>query len=52
MVEEVLRLAVNLKDKNAKRFLEIKDKLGIRSGTDVVRWLINWYYDSEMVKKE
>ena len=52
MAEGILRLAVNLKGKNAKRFLEIKDKLGIRSGTDVLRWLINWYYESEMVKRE
>lgn len=46
-----LRLAVNLEGKNAKRFLAIQEKLGIKSGTDVVRAIINKYYDTFMVDK-
>jgi hypothetical protein len=46
-----LRLAVNLDGKIAKRFLEIQEKLGIKTGTDVVRFLINRYYDNFMLDK-
>lgn len=41
---EMLRIAINLENENAEKFLQIQRELGIRNKTDVLRWLINWYY--------
>jgi len=49
--EERLRLAVNLEGEMVRRFLEVQKKLGIKSYTDVVRYLVKWYYDMLIVKK-
>jgi hypothetical protein len=48
--KDKLRLAVNLDGSTAKRFLEIQEKLGIKTGTDVVRFLIHRYYDNFMME--
>lgn len=42
--EKILRIAINLENDNAEKFKEIQENLGIRNKTDVLRWLINWYY--------
>ena len=52
MAKTFLRLAVNFVNKNRDRFLAIKEKLGIKSGTDVLRFLVNYYYEREIEKHE
>ena len=42
-----IRIGVNLEGELAKKFLAVKKKLAINSNADVVRWLINWYYEKE-----
>ena len=42
-----IRIGVNLEGELAKKFLAVKKKLAINSNADVVRWLINWYFEKE-----
>jgi len=49
--KRILRLAVNLKGLQAKKFLEVQKYLGIESGTDVMRFLITWFHKREIPKK-
>ena len=42
---EILRIAINLENPIKDKFEEVQKALGIRNRTDVLRWLINWYYD-------
>jgi len=53
MTEEnkMLRIAVNLEGNVKEQFLEIKRKLGLKSHTDVFRFLITNYHEIK-VKKE
>ena len=52
MVKQILRRAINLQGETKEKFLEIQKKLGIRSGTDVFRFLVNYYYEREIKKHE
>jgi len=49
--KQKLRLAVNLDGELMTQFLDVQKKLGIKSYTDVIRFLIKWYYDMLIVKK-
>ena len=42
-----IRIGVNLEGELAEKFRAVKKKLGIGNNADVVRWLINWYFDKE-----
>jgi len=42
--DDLLRIAVNLEGNVKKQFLEVRKVLGIRSYTDVLRFLITDYY--------
>ena len=43
--KDSLRVGVTLFGETLHRFLTIKQHLGIESNADVIRWLINWYYN-------
>ena len=49
---EVLRIAINLENPIKAKFEQVQKALGIRNRTDVLRWLINWYYEKIIAKKE
>lgn len=44
MAKEPLRIRLDLKDLEAGRFLRIKDYLGVKNDTEVVRAVINWFW--------
>jgi len=50
--KEYIRIGVDLKGENAHRFKVIKEHLGIGNNADVVRWLINWYYNRLQSRSE
>ena len=52
MTKQILRRAINLQGDCKHKYLEIQKKLGIRSGTDVFRFLINYFYDREIKGRE
>jgi len=41
---EEIRINLRLDGDMAKRFSEIKENLGLKNDTEIVRSLINWYY--------
>jgi len=49
--KDILRIAINLEKKEAKQFEAIMEYLGVRTRTEVLRWLIKYYYDTLIVKK-
>lgn len=46
--EETVDLRVVLEDEAAKQFLEIKKELGLSQNTEVIRAVINRYYNKKM----
>jgi len=48
----MLRIAVNLEGESMKKFLEIKEYLGIGRSTDVFRFLIADFHRRKIEKKE
>lgn len=51
MTEKVVRLNVNLQNESAKKFQEIKQKLGLHQNTEVIRTLVNFYFEHEIQKE-
>jgi len=43
-MEEELRIYLRAEGVIAKRFSQIKEHLGLKNDTEVIRSLINWYY--------
>jgi len=50
--DEVLRIAINLEGENKTQFLEVQKKLAIRNRTDVLRYLIKWFFDTQLDQVE
>lgn len=44
MPKEPLRIRLDLKGIEAHRFVSIKDHLGVKNDTEVVRAVLNWYW--------
>jgi len=49
--KDILRIAINLEEKEAMQFEKIMQHLGVRTRTEVLRLLIKYYYDTLIVKK-
>jgi len=45
-----IRIGVNIEGELAEKFLAVKKHLAIGNNADVVRWLINWYFEKENLK--
>jgi hypothetical protein len=45
MVQQVLQLKVLLKGDSMKKFLRIKEKMGLETNAEVIRYLITREYD-------
>lgn len=50
MSEKVVRLNVNLQGDSAKKFWKIKESAGLHQNTEVVRLLVNFYYEQKIQK--
>ena len=51
MTEKVVRLNVNLQDDSAEKFKKIKENAGLNQNTEVVRLLVNFYYEKKIQKE-
>jgi len=49
---ETLAITVRLEGEVKERFLKIQKATGLSSMSEVVRFLINWYYNEKMQKEE
>ncbi len=50
--DDLVRIGVDLNKDLSNTFRKVKTKLGIESNADVVRWLINWYYEKIVSRSE
>lgn len=50
--DDLIRIGVDLNKDLSNTFRRVKAKLGIESNADVVRWLINWYYEKIVSRSE
>ena len=49
--KDPIRIGVTLEANTVQKFLAIKQQIGVRTHADIVRWLINWYYEREGLEK-
>lgn len=52
MKERTVRIGVNLENDSAEKFFAVKKHIGVKSNADIVRWLVNWYYESKGLQIE
>lgn len=51
MNDNPIRIGVTLENDTTQKFLAVKQHIGIKSHADIVRWLINNYYEKEKLEK-
>jgi len=51
MTEEVLDIRLRLQGQVKERFLEIKSALGLTNNTEVLRLIINEYFEKKLSKE-
>ena len=49
---ETLAITVRLEGEVKQRFLKIQKATGLSNMSEVIRFLINWYYNEKMQKEE
>lgn len=52
MKERTVRIGVNLENDSAEKFFAVKKHIGVKSNADIVRWLVNWYYEDKGLQIE